>query len=123
MWLHRNESEPRGFLRQSPVRGKMSKHHQLFQTAQSVQSLGYGMDDRGSFPGWGTEGIPSLRRIRTEFGPTQPLNQWVAGEGGVYTGEKRLGREKLTIHLHLLQRLRTRGSIPTLPHTSSWHSA
>jgi hypothetical protein len=39
------------------------------------------------------------------------------GNGAIYRGEK------LTAHLHLQPRLRTRGTIPPLPPTSSWRGS
>jgi hypothetical protein len=59
----------------------------------SVQRLGYGMDERGSFPGEGDNVISfSLRhRIKTGSGPPQPPIQRIPGD--LTPGAKRPGRE------------------------------
>jgi hypothetical protein len=55
-------------------------------------------------PKWMTASRPAL-------GPTHPV-QWV--QGAFYRSLK------LTTHLHLVPRLRMRGAVPPLFHTSSW---
>jgi len=71
-----------------------------------------GKDERGSIPGRDGEGIFFLfaTASRPALGPTQPLIQWVPG--AVSRGVK------LTTHLHLEPRLKTRGALPPLFHTS-----
>jgi hypothetical protein len=56
---------------------------------------------------------------RSALGPTQTPISWALGS--LSPGSKRSERE-LT-HLHIVLRLRMRGTMPPLPHTSSWHGA
>jgi len=58
---------------------------------------------------------------RLVLGPTQPSIQFVRRL--FPTGVKAAGGVKLTTHLHLVPRLRMRGYIHPLPHTSSWGGA
>jgi hypothetical protein len=54
------------------------------------------------------------------LGPTQPPIQWVPW--ALFPGVMQPG-VKLTTHFHLVLWSRMRGSIHSLPHTSSWGSA
>jgi hypothetical protein len=57
---------------------------------------------------------------RLGLGPIQPPIQWVM-EPLTLMCQSGLSM-KLTTHLHLLQRLRTRGAEPPFIHMSSWHA-
>jgi hypothetical protein len=61
-----------------------------------------------------TSSRPALR-------PTQPSVQWVPR--ALSPGVKQQRREADPTHLRLVPKSRIRGSIPPLPHTSSWRSA
>jgi hypothetical protein len=61
---------------------KRSYHSAKAGIAQSVWGLGYGLEDRGSIPGKGEDGIfVSLRhRVQTGYGDhSPPPTQWVPG--------------------------------------------
>jgi hypothetical protein len=69
-----------------------------------------GLDDRGSIPDRGRIFFPFATASRPTVGPTQPPIQWVPGL-------KRPGREA---YHYPLSKVKMRGVIPPLPHTSSW---
>jgi hypothetical protein len=74
--------------------------------------LGHGLGNRISISGryiflFATASRPAV-------GPTQPSLQWVPGGGeGHYPLEVKRPGVKLTTHVHLMPRLRMRGSIPS----------
>jgi hypothetical protein len=78
-------------------------------TAQSVQWLGHGLEDRGSIPGRGNDGI---------FFSSSPRSDWPWGppRGALTPGIKRGWGVKLTIYLYIVLRLRMHGTIPPIPH-------
>jgi hypothetical protein len=86
----------------------------LMYIAQSVQRLGYGLDDRGSrvrFPeeAWN---FSLHHRVQNGSGAHPASNQWVP----VALSRGVRGRGvKLTAHLHLLLRSRMRGAILPVP--------
>jgi hypothetical protein len=78
------------------------------------------LDDRSSSSGRGKNFLFSIAS-RLALGPTQPPIQWVPW-GDFPRGWS--GRDvKLTPHLQLVPKSRIRGSVPPVPHTSSWYSA
>jgi hypothetical protein len=82
--------------------------------AQSVQRLGYGLDDRGSTPGRLKNGIFFLlHRVQTGS---------VVNPASFSVG-KTAGGVKLTSHLRLAPKLRMRGTTSPFTHISSWRSA
>jgi hypothetical protein len=90
----------------------------MFQTgtavAQSVCAIGYGVDDRGSFPGEGSDGFfLSATASRPTLGPTQLPIQWVPG--AVSSEVKRPRREADHSPHHLEPKIRMHGTIPPLP--------
>jgi hypothetical protein len=80
--------------------------------AQSVRRLGYGLDDRGSFPVF-----PFVTACRPALGPTQPPVQWVPGV--VYRGVKRSGREADHSPPSSVE-VKNAWSYTTTPSASSW---
>jgi hypothetical protein len=52
------------------------RRHVAF-TAQSVQWLGYGLDDQGSIPGRDLDFFPLADAARQGLGPIHPPTQWV----------------------------------------------
>jgi hypothetical protein len=81
--------------------------------------LGYGLGDRGSIPCRVNKGIffSSPRRPDRLWFPSSLLP---SGYQGIFSRGELSGRSvKMATHLHLVPRLRTRGAIPPLPHTSS----
>jgi hypothetical protein len=79
--------------------------------AQSVQWLGYGMDNRSSIPGRGWDFFLIATTSRSDLGPTQPPFRCVPGAPSPRL--RGLG-VKLTTYLHLPQRLIMCGAIPPL---------
>jgi hypothetical protein len=71
-----------------------------------------GLDDCGSIPGSGNDGISSRHRVQTGSGPNM-------GSGALPPAIKRPGM-KLTTHLHVVPRLQMHDVVPPLLHTSSW---
>jgi len=80
--------------------------------AQSAQRLGCGQDGRGSIPERSWEQFSSTSRSYRVCGPPKPPSQWVLG--ALSSGAK------MSTHLRQLPRLRMRGAMPPVPHTSSW---
>jgi hypothetical protein len=82
----------------------------------SRHSLGYRLDDRVSILSMGR--IFSLcHRVQSDSGAH--AGSYPMGTGGFFPGSKAAGGGvKLTTHLQLVPRLRMRGAIPTLTHTS-----
>jgi hypothetical protein len=80
-----------------------------------VHILCYELDDRGSIPGRGGEGIFLASACRPILGSTKPFIKWVPV--ALSSKVKRLERE--ANHLRLGPKLRMRGAIPPLPNSSS----
>jgi hypothetical protein len=59
-------------------------------------------------------------RSRPTVRPTKPLTKWVLG---VPHKGKVVVREAGHTHIHLVPKLKMCGTIPPLPHTSSWLDA
>jgi hypothetical protein len=55
--------------------------------AQSVQRLGYGLDDRDSFPSRNNDGIVSLRHL-VQTGSGSHLDSYPMGTRGSFPGGK-----------------------------------
>jgi hypothetical protein len=55
--------------------------------AQSVQEVGYGLDDRGSIPGRSNDGVFILRHC-VQTGSGAHLVSYQMGVGGSYPGDK-----------------------------------
>jgi hypothetical protein len=85
----------------------------VFKRQQCRQWLDYDMDDRRIVVQFlkGTRDISVLQIVQIVSGANQPSIQWVP--------DSLPPEVKLSTHLHLVQRLRTRGSIPPLQHISS----
>jgi hypothetical protein len=82
--------------------------------------LGYRQDDQG-LESWQGLGIFLLTNTsRLALGHTQPSIQWVPG---VLSLEIKWPGCKDDHSLHLLLRLRMRGTIPPIPNMPSWHGA
>jgi hypothetical protein len=82
-------------------------------------ATGYGLQGRGSIPGTARSFFYSTAS-RPTLGPTQPPLQWV--QGNLSPGVNRLGRE--TDHSPPSSaEVNNGGTIPPLPHTSSWRGA
>jgi len=87
--------------------------------SQSVLWLLYWLDDRSSVPGSGRD-FSLCHHIYTDswaYAAAYPV-----GTRGSFPGVKRPGRGTTT-HFYVVLRLRVNGTIPPLPHTSSWRDA
>jgi hypothetical protein len=80
--------------------------------AESVQRLGYGLDDWDSIPRTGNGIFFFSTTSRLALGPTHHPIQWVPG--AITLGTKQLGHA-VDCSPHLVPRLRMHGAIPPLP--------
>jgi hypothetical protein len=87
----------------------------LPRTVQSVQWLGYSLNNLISIPGRDVRFFSLLPRPDRLWGPPSPLSSGYRGKSGRGV--------KLTTHLLLVQRSRESGAVPPEPNTSSWRGA
>jgi hypothetical protein len=97
-------------------------HHVVWSRGSSGSIMSdYVLDDRGSMPDRG-KGFFLAPASRPVLGPTQPPIQWVPGV--LSPGVKRGRGVMLTIHPHLVPRLRMSRSYTSSPsHVPPWHVA
>jgi len=78
--------------------------------SHSLYRLGYGLDDRDSVPGKGSDGSYSLRSfVQTDLDSIQPPVQWVKWPQREADNSPPSSAE-----------VRMRGAVPPLPNISSW---
>jgi len=83
----------------------------LFSTVTRLLGWKPGLDSRQ-----GQGFLLIVAASRPALWPTQPPNQWVSGVLFLGISGRRV---KLTTHIHIVPRLRTRGTITLFPHTPS----